>query len=288
MTANNRKGEKSMKFVNMTRNYLYSSFIGKLGPGAISSEGGKNRRKLEEALDEIVRACGGRLGIILNEREASLLDKLMSLDEKGRSFNQDDIPAEIRNDPSGLKRVSKRDMEAQMAEIEKRSEMNRKSAMIESEINGETSSRKPVGPAFMEGSEVGPSDLKSGFEKIMEENARIAAGEKPKMDVNEALDPIGAHAMKTGESHGPSEAGAVNDKDEVNESPSMKIRRAKDVKGDVAKNADADEPVAKAQDERNKMDRQAAEIAKGLSVLSAIDNPPAKGKRGRRKANKEA
>ena len=271
-----------MRFVNLTSRYFCSAFVGNLPPGAVSTDGGKNRRRLEEALAEVVNACGDKLGIRLNEREADLLRRLMDLDEKGGGFNPETIPAEVRNDPTGVKRISERDRANQNAELKKMSDANEKAARREAEINGEILERKPVGPATMEGEKVTPDDLKSGFEKIMEENARIAAGGKPKMDVNEALDPIGAHAVKPGESHGPADA-----KDE--EDPPAQVvtpMAAKDVPGDVARNADAvSEPVPQAQNPKNAMDRQAAEVAKGLSVLSALNNPPKQKGRGGAKAS---
>lgn len=260
-----------MRFVNLTRRYVCSSFVGNIPPGGVSADGGKNRRRLEEALDEVVKACGDKLGIRLNEREADLLNKLMNLDEKGGGFDPETIPEEVRNDPTGIKRVTERDRSVQNSEIKKMSDANSKAAQREAEINGETMERRPVGPATMEGEKVVAEDLKSGFERIMEENARIAAGGK-RMDVNEALDPIGAHAVKPGESHGPIEAA---DAESPKQDPVAAPAVAKDVPGDVARTADAvDEPVPQAQNPKNAMDRQAAEVAKGLSVLSALNNPP--------------
>ena len=276
-----------MKFVNLTSRFVFNSFVGNLAPGAVSYDGGKNRRHLEEALEEVVNACGDKLGIRLNEREADLLNKLMDLDEKGGGFDPSTIPDEIRNDPTGIRRVSERNREAQNEEIKRQSEANEKAARREAEINGEVLHRKPVGPSAMEGEEVTESDLKSGFEKIMEENARIAAGGKPKMDVNEALDPIGAHAMKRGDSTGPVEAASVDGPFDALGNPAVPLKRAVNVEGDVARTADAEEPIPTAQNAKNKMDMQAAEVAKGLSVLSAIENPPVKRGRGAGKGGKK-
>lgn len=272
-----------MRFVNMTRRYVYNAVAGKVAPGAVSADGGKASRKLAEAIGEIVVACGSSLGIRLNEKEADLLNKLMTLDEKGAAFDPNTIPEEIRNDPTGVRRISRLDREAQRAEMARTAEANARSAAREAEINGEVLLRKPVGPATLEteGEKVSPADLKSGFERILEENARIAAGksEKPKMDVGEALDPIGVHASKGSGAEMPKAAPAAE--------PVVTPMAARNVPGDVARNADAgDTPVPTAQDPKNAMDRQAAEIAKGLSVLSVLDNPPKPKAKGKGKAKK--
>lgn len=269
-----------MRFVNLTRRYVCSSFAGNVAPGAVTSEGGKRTRHLEEALAEVVKACGDRLGIRLNEREADLLNKLIGLDEKGSAFDPSTIPAEIRNDPTGAARASQKSYEAQMAEMDRIARANDEGLRREAEINGETLKPNPRAHEAPEGDKVKPSDLKSGFERIMEENARIAAQGKPDMDVAQALDPIGANAVKKGESNGPAE---VSDEGRPNPDAVVTPEPVKDVPGDVARNADAAiAPVPQAQNPKNAMDRQAAEMAKGLSVLSALDNPPkAKGKKGK-------
>ena len=64
-------------------------------------------------------------------------------------------------------------------------------------------------------------------------------------------------------------------------------RPASGLNDDATRTADAKAPAAEAQDPRSSMDVQAAKMAEGLSVLSAISNPPSqKGKKGRPKGKK--
>lgn len=272
-----------MRFVNISNRPAYNTFAGPIGPGETSSDGGPFRSRLEKALADVVGACGTRLGVRLNEREAELLEKLMCLDEKGRSFSKESIPEDVRNDPIGLKKGERLEDEAQKARHDEIREKNEAAARREAEIDGEIIIRKPVGPAAMDGEKVGPSDLKSGFEKIMEENARIASS-KPKMDVMSALDPVGSN-MKEGV-HGAAKDGQQGRK--ATESIGKDAELPKSASGrqdDATRNADAVGPVPKAQDARNAMDRQAAEMAGKLSVLSSIDNP-IKGKKAKGKKAK--
>lgn len=234
-----------MQFVNVTKRTVYTSLSGRLLPGQVSSDGGKGRRRLEEALREVVDMCGGNLGIRLNSREASLLDRLMTLDEKGSGFKLSSLPKEIREDPTGEKANEESIRAAQQREMDARAEANAKSMAREAMINGETvPGRKPVGPATMEGVKVDPANLKSGFEQIMEENAKIAAGKKVSSD--ELLDPIGAH-MKDGDGKARMEEGPA----------------------DVSKIADAAAPEP-AKSGETKMDRQAEEVAEGLSIFNSL------------------
>lgn len=271
-----------MRFVNMSSRPVFNTLSGSLGPGDTSADGGPYRIRLEKALSEVVNACGTRLGIKLNEREAKLIDELVTLDEKGRAFRKESIPEEIRNDPTGDKKREAMEDEAQRRKLERTTKANEEHAMREAVINGETEEpkRRPAGPAAMQGEKVDPSSLKSGFDKIMEENARIAAGEKPEMNVEEALDPIGAHMKRDGEQPKAEERSELIGK----EAKPPKSARGRD--DDVARTADAAFPVPEAQNAKNAMDRQAAEMAGNLSVLSVLDNPR-KGKgRGRPKKSK--
>jgi hypothetical protein len=148
-----------MRFVNLTSRYVFNSFTGNIAPGAMSSDGGKYKRRLEEVLSEVVKACGSSLGIRLNENEAALLNKLIDLDEKGTKFDPTSIPEEIRRDPTGARRVSEDNGRAQQAELDKIADANRKTARREAEINGEILVRKPAGPAAMKGEAVTVADL---------------------------------------------------------------------------------------------------------------------------------
>lgn len=277
-----------MKFVNITRSSVYTPFFGTLAPGAVSSGNGKKCRVLEDALTEIVKACGNKLGIRLNAEEAKLLKRLMDLDELGGGFDPTTIPAEIRNDPTGAKRAEEAARAMQQSQIDKDKAENVAGARREAEINGEIlPPRKPVGPATMEGEKVDPTKIKSGFEAIMEENARIASGEKkPEMDVDEALDPIGAHAAGAPKKEVPDSEDAIGRNPEP-------VVEAKGVQGDVTRNADAEMPKPEAPERGNAMDRQAADIAGKLATMGPVEEPPAndakaaKGaKKGRGRKNK--
>lgn len=256
-----------MKFVNITRSSVYTPFFGTLAPGAVSSGNGRKCRVLEDALTEIVKACGSKLGIRLNAEEAKLLKRLMDLDELGGGFDPATIPAEIRNDPTGAKRAEEAARAMQQSQIDKDKAENVAGARREAEINGEIlPPRKPVGPATMEGEKVDPAKIKSGFEAIMEENARIASGEKkPGMDVGEALDPIGAHAAGAPKKEVPDNGEAIGKDPEP-------VVEAKGVQGDVTRNADAEMPRPEAPERGNAMDRQAADIAGKLATMGPVDN----------------
>ena len=274
-----------MQFVNLTTRTVFTSFSGSLAPGQVSPDGGLKRRKLEDALSEVVKVCGSSLGIRLNAREAELINKLMDLDAKGGGFDPASLPEEVRNDPSGEKRNSEAIRQAQQREMDERGKANDEAARREAEINGETDPnyRKPVGPATMEGEKVDPSKLKSGFEKLMEENAKIAAGENQgeKPTSEEILDPIGAHAKKDGAQD---PAPADGEADAPGAEP-VSVNMAKGLDGDGTKSADATVPEAVAPGRGNAMDRKAAEVAGKLSHIGP--EPKAKGEgKGKGKGKK--
>ena len=263
-----------MQFVNLTTRTVFTSFSGSLAPGQVSSDGGLKRRRLQDALEEVVKVCGNSLGIRLNAKEAELINRLMDLDAKGGGFDPASLPPEVRNDPTGEKRNSEAIREAQQREMDERGKANADAARREAEINGETdpNARKPVGPATLTGEKVDPSKLKSGFERLMEENARIAAGEKEKPSVEEVLDPIGAHAKKDGaQDPAPAdgEAGAPG-------AEPVSVSMAKGLEGDGTKSADATEPVPQAPERGSAMDRKAAEVAGKLSQIGPDKSDKAK------------
>ena len=267
-----------MQFVNLTKRTVFTSFSGSLDPGQVSPDGGLKRRKLEDALREVVKVCGSSLGIRLNAREAELINKLMDLDAKGGGFDPASLPEEVRNDPSGEKRNSEAIRQAQQREMDERGKANADAARREAEINGETDPdyRKPVGPATMEGEKVDPSKLKSGFEKLMEENARIAAGENnEKKSSEEILDPIGAHAKKDGAAD-PYPTGG--DTGEFGEDP-VSVSIAHGLEGDGTKSADALEPIPQAPENGSAMDRKAAEVAGELAQIGPKRKAVSKGKK---------
>ena len=184
-----------MRFVNTSTQSLYTKMSGNLLPGGVSASGGKYRTRLEEEMKEVVKACGTRLAIRFTDSERALFNQLKALDEKGMKFDMSQLPEEVRNDPTGEKRVAASHMAAHQRQVDAMIAANKTAREREAVINGEI--REPVGPGNMKGQKFDPATtLKSGFERIMEENARIAAGKK--VNVKDALDPIGEH-MKAGE-----------------------------------------------------------------------------------------
>lgn len=282
-----------MQFVNVSSRSVYTSYAGMLAPGAVSSGKEKKCHDLEDALTGVIRECKGVMGIRLSKTEADLLDKLIKLDELGSGFKPESIPDEIRKDPTGAVRASKSRNEAQQKAMDNLAQTNKRSAIREAEINGEIAERRPVGPATLEGEPVQPSMIKSGFERIMEENARIAAGKKkdPVTDA-EILDPIGYHAK--GVDHGDSHAEDVltpPDEPEAPDAPDApadeqpekaigkdpeKVKEAKNVEGDVTKLADAEMPPPGKPARQNQMDKLAADTAAKLATLGPVDNKPSK------------
>ena len=198
----------------------------------------------------------------------------MDLDAKGGGFDPASLPEEVRNDPSGEKRNSEAIRQAQQREMDERGKANDEAARREAETNGETDPnyRRPVGPATMEGEKVDASKLKSGFEKLMEENAKIAAGDKP--SEAEILDPIGAHAKKDG-AQDPAPADGEADASRAPGAEPVSVNMAKGLDGDGTKSADATVPEAVAPGRGNAMDRKAAEVAGKLSHIGP--EPKAKG-----------
>ena len=117
--------------------------------------------------------------------------------------------------------------------------------------------------------------LKSGFEKLMEENARIAAGENnEKKSSEEILDPIGAHAKKDGAAD-PYPSG---DAGEIGAEP-VSLSMAHGLEGDGTKSADALEPVPQAPENGSAMDRKAAEVAGELAQIGPKKKTVSKGKK---------
>ena len=232
-----------MKLVNITDRNVYNSTIGNVAPGRTTPDTYKDFCK---AMQKVVDMCGNRFGIILNDSEAALLERIVSLDELGEKFDVNSIPAEVRNDPLGKKRAS---------------EMTRKSQ--HAAIVAEQNPRKPVGPATMEGEKVKPEMLKSGFEAILAENERIAAGKgKEHASVQEMLDPVGAH-MKKNAAKDP--APAENDGTGLGDA--QPVRQARDLDGDAVRSADANLPAPEVSERANAMDRQASDIARKLSTI---------------------
>ena len=288
-----------MQFVNLTAKTVYTTYSGALRPGQVSADGGHKRRKLEDILNEIVKVCGTTLGIRLNAAEAQLLNKLIELDEKGCSFRKSQLPIEVRNDPTGEKRAAASVLVAQQKEAAARDAANRRGAQTEAEINGETQARPPVGPGNLQGTDVKAYDLKSGFEQIMEENARIAAGQgesnDEKKDIGEILDPIGAHAkhqddVENALDAGDGEAAGADDADDADGADGEKsigttpaaVPTAQGRTDDGTRSADTTPPHAQAPEKGGKMDQKAAEVAEGLDQLG-----PVKGKgKGKNKGQK--
>ena len=257
-----------MKLINVTNRNRYVAKAGVVSPGRMTPD---MYDELCDAMQKVVDMCGNNFGIILNDAEAALVEKIVSLDELGEKFDVKSIPAEIRNDPYGKKRASEMAKNSQRSAIEAERKANRAAARREAVINGEIDEkpRKPVGLATMEGEEVKPEMLKSGFEAILAENQRIAAEKgKKRANVQEMLDPIGAH-MKKGSSATP--APAENDGTGLGDA--QPVRQARNMDGDAVRTADANIPAPGVAERANAMDRQASDIARKLSMVGPEPTP---------------
>lgn len=182
-----------MKFVNTASRIIYRSATGRLEPGKKTPD---TYRNLEKVLEEIVETCGKDLRIILNAKEAQLLARVMDLDDAGTKFDPASIPAEIRNDPTGIKRLSERERQFQHQELQKTAKANKEAEKREALINGEVDEKpaiKPIGVDRSGEAKDGKGEAVSGFAEILAENARIAAGQTA-TSAREIADPIGANA----------------------------------------------------------------------------------------------
>lgn len=263
-----------MKLVNLTAKIVHTKWTGFIKPGH-SAEGNRDSKRFEEVMQEIVSSCGSKVGIMLSDNEVALLKTIMDLDQKGVKFDPSSIPNEVRNDPTGEKRASERSRAAQQAAIDGDRKRNIESARREAFINGEIDDRKPKGLSTMKGEPVDNSSLKSGFERIMEENARIEGekGKVAKADANEILDPIGSHAKTSGEAGGDAApADAAPAEAEADPAEAEPVDSAKEEgTGERTKSADAKEPIPTVSEKAGEMDRKAADTARKLAQFGPVD-----------------
>ena len=182
-----------MKFVNTSNRIIYRSAIGKIEPGRTTID---KYHDLEKTLKAILDICGKDLRIVLNAKEAQMLAKVMDLDDAGTKFDPNTIPAEIRNDPTGIRRLMERERKAQSLENNKTAKANKDAALREAMINGEVEEKPTIKPIGVDRSneEKGGAPM-SGFDAILAENARIAAGQSATpASFKDIADPIGAAA----------------------------------------------------------------------------------------------
>lgn len=262
-----------MKFVNLKPKTVHTKFTGFIQPGK-AVEGNRSSQRFAQVLEEIVGSCGQMIGIKLTPYEETLVDKILNLHKLGSEFSPDSIPEGIRNDPTGVKRAAERSRMAQQAAMDKDKNVNQESRKREALINGEIQERRPKGLNSMDGVEVDPSMLKSGFEAILEENARIAEREKDDKKKKEQLtsadilDPIGALAKKDPGPDRP--ADVVSGQDGSTVMPKHAIHR----EDDGTRSADAVEPVPQTSERAGAMDKGAADMARKLSTFSAFSDVP--------------
>lgn len=256
-----------MKFVNLKPKTVHTKFTGFIQPGK-AVEGNRSSHRFAQVLEEVVGSCGHMIGLVLSPVEMDLVNKILKLNRDGTEFDPSSIPEAVRNDPTGEKRAADKRSDQQYRETGELQEKNRASAQREAIINGEIEERRPEGLATMQGEPVDASMLKSGFDKIMEENARIAAGleTKTEHDVEGILDPIGRHVKKDrDESPAPHEAGSGSD--------AVLSRGAFHDPEDATRTADAKEPEVQTLAGAGEMDKQAAKMARTLSSLSVFNDP---------------
>ena len=249
-----------MKVINVSDRIMYIGRMGNVPPGKATPD---LFNDLEKVMKSVVDMCGSKFKIILNERELELIEKIVHLDEAGSKFDPSSIPESIRNDPHGIKRASDIVRNSQQKAIEKQQKKNAESSMREAIINGEIDEnrRTPIGMATMKGEKVDPSQLKSGFESILEENKRIAEGKK-RASVDEMLDPIGAHMEKD-----IPDAEIAERADPADFGNAEPVVQAKDLEGDIVRTVDADIPKPAVMDRASAMDVMAMNVANKLSIV---------------------
>lgn len=179
-----------MKFVNTQSRIIYNSAVGKVNPGATTIDKYKD---LEKCIQKIIDICGKNFRVVLNDKEAQLIAKLMELDNAGSKFDPSVIPAEVRRDPTGIKRLIEADRQKQHARIEAVAKSNKDAADREAMINGEIEDKPQIRPLGVDRSTEageGANKVMSGFEQILAENARIAEqqGKQPPPEPNEPQD----------------------------------------------------------------------------------------------------
>lgn len=185
-----------MKFVNITDRIVYSSRTGNINPGKKTPD---FYHDLEKALQTVIDMCGKKFGVILSENEARLLNKVIDLDEIGSKFDPNTIPLEIRKDPLGIQRVKNAEVKAQHADLNSTAKANADAARREALINGEVEDKPSITPLQVprngEDVEQGSGQSRpSGFEAILQENARIAAGKQ--VSTKDILNPVQALAKE--------------------------------------------------------------------------------------------
>ena len=273
-----------MKFVNMTKRRLYSSYTGWLSAGETSAGKCREARELERVLSGIVKACGDKMGIRLTIEEASLIEKLLQLDEAGEKFDPSVIPAEVLNDPTGEKLARANAVAAQMRDLDNVAKSNNAARRREEEIDGETTDRAPVGPATLKGETVDPSKIKSGFSKILEENARIASGAK--VEQGTILDPIGKFSKK--DAGGSSEFAKDKAVKAERVSRTSVPRDAGKGDEDPTHSADAKLPESAVTERSGRFDQIALKTAKMMSRLGPSEDESRQAKVAEKAADKAA
>lgn len=160
-----------MKFVNTQSRIVYNSAIGKVNPGVTTID---KYRDLENCLQKIIDICGRNFRVVLNEKEAQLISKLMELDEAGTKFDPSVIPLDVRRDPTGINRLVEAERKQQHAAIEATAKANKEAAEREALINGEIEDKPKIKPLGVNRSAEEKKKEMSGFDQILAENARIA------------------------------------------------------------------------------------------------------------------
>ena len=169
-----------MKLINKSNGPVYTSLSGHLRPGRSSADNGGAREELGKVMSNIVRMCGNKLYLVLNDSELALVKKIMDLHKKGKAFKTSSIPKEIYNDPYNRNAVVRAANAAQAAQHEAVTRVNRfkhnRNAMVNGEIKDPDGSIKKAKQAVSE-----------GFASILEENKAIASGKKSPIDAANPL-----------------------------------------------------------------------------------------------------
>lgn len=259
-----------MKFVNKSTSPVYTSMSGSLNPGRVSADIGYGKEDLKNVLARIVKSCGNKLYIRLNDTELGLVKSLMELHDKGMAFKPTDLPGNCVRDPYNRESVTKRALESQKSMHDAIAEVNKEKGDRNRLVDGET---KDESGNIKESNE----DIlaRSGFASILEENKKIASGQK-KLDPITAADPFG-QAFKDVNARNLEEAKKDNSphSDEIAPGAS-KVSAPKDgakEESAIAPGANASAPAeTKPTRPGVKMDNLAAETAKILE-FGASDLP---------------
>ena len=236
-----------MRFINHTTKNIYSTMCGNLAPGRTTCDATKGA--MAQAMKRVVDACGKSMYIILDDNEHRFIEKLLELDKLGRGFKKSSLPKTALEDPLGIKRatdVAHKVQKAKMdAVVKLNNEKKDRQAIIDGEVAEVDGSEGVDAEKALENGELG------GFKDILAENARIAAKQAARKDVDLTKDPLIAGVQGRG----------------------IKLPKAAgDGDGDPLKGADAKAPQFTTARNAGEMDATATSLASQLEFGNEKSN----------------